>query len=263
MHIPPALLERMVQLRDNVDLLSRWNQKGSRVDCALLNQKGYPMIKGDDHYDQFIDFKTRVTTKLAEVGDQVRFEFYRWLIKDWGGIKSFARGKSEEEKDIIFKGIEEEIASNVYCSTDSSISSRSKVMAYKAPERYVIYDSRVAAAYNWLLLTTAEDVLSVQFFPIPHGRSADFNEIDVETIINLYLRLKYSGKPFKSKTHYHDPAEAYRTFCETMTELANRLFTGVYDKPYLAEMVLYRYAKYALFNEIRAQIRICFHTQVV
>ena len=63
------------------------------------------------------------------------------------------------------------------------IANISKVASYMYPEKYCIYDSRVAYTLNWIILSQNTGNM---FFPIPEGRNSKMIAFDMRGLIRLY-----------------------------------------------------------------------------
>ena len=108
------------------------------------------------------------------------------------------------------------------------ISSLSKVASFVAPDQYVIYDSRVIYALNWLLFNWTDQRM---LFPQPSGRSVELAKFDLATIFRLSRRA----------IEYRSPKSAFHDYCSLIRTLAAPVF-GPGSPPYLLEMLLFQIA---------------------
>ena len=71
-------------------------------------------------------------------------ELCLWIIRDWGGIKT---GKNEDTLELIKTSLSQKEFQF------KRIASSSKIASFMYPDRYAIYDSRVAYTLNWIILS--------------------------------------------------------------------------------------------------------------
>jgi hypothetical protein len=184
--------------------------------------------KSKTPFDENVLLKEIISDKL--VSKKNNLNYYYWIVKQWGGITKF------NETDVIindfFKQIKNgKIESKFY----NRISSFSKIAAFKFPDKYYIYDSKVAYVLNWILLKSKKETF---YFPIPEGRNTDLTKnYNMDTIISLFNEGKYFEKKY-----------AYIIFCE----LIDKIFSNMnkFDKAYYIEMFLW-----GLFENIVLEIK--------
>ena len=104
-----------------------------------------PSFAGDCEWPEGSDYpaNVRLKTVLHQLwGRQEvdRFELSKWVVSDWGGV----RGNRPE---TIFKYIDFAESSKVPPGL-SGVASYSKILSIVQPERFAIYDARVAVAIN-------------------------------------------------------------------------------------------------------------------
>ena len=95
------------------------------------------------------------------------FSAHYWVIKEWGGIRSFKVNKSNNEKIRTFRRELEK--GRLTRPTFNVISSLSKLASFWNHEQYAIYDSRAVFALNWLLIKHIPKAKLL--FPQPQGRN--------------------------------------------------------------------------------------------
>ncbi|MHA3892844.1 hypothetical protein [Acinetobacter sp. GXMZU3951] len=163
---------------------------------------------------------------------------YYWIIQEWGGIGSFKRNDVNDAKIINFLS---ELDKKYLTKTSfERISSLSKVASFLNPNDYVIYDSRVIYALNWLLFNYAPQV---DLFVQPVGRNSDLIKYDMQTIFRL------SGKKYVFRGHKN----AYHQYCDLMKKLSIEVY-GVGSKPYLLEMLLFSIAPNVILKDIEKRV---------
>ncbi|ALH96746.1 hypothetical protein AOY20_12800 [Acinetobacter equi] len=122
------------------------------------------------------------------------------------------------------------------------ISSFSKVASFINPTEYVIYDSRVIYALNWLLFNYAPEV---ELFTQPQGRNSELIKYDMQTIFRL------SSKKYTYRSH----KIAYHAYCKLIKQLSVDVY-GVSRQPYLLEMLLFNIAPNFIVKDIEEKVRL-------
>ena len=112
--------------------------------------------------------------KESFVNDKEKFnKLCLWIVKDWGGIKT---GSVSAIKELVENFLNSEKPQY------KRIASTSKVGAFMYPEKFLIYDSRVAYSLNWIILSEGA---GNYFFPIPSGRNSKMMAFDMDVLIRL------------------------------------------------------------------------------
>ena len=140
-------------LKDNPELLNNAFRK---------TRDDFPYDQSQSNYsdksplEKQIDLKKKVSKELN--GSFVNWKVDEWIVKEWGGIRSFKIDKGKGDKRII--GFESELKNRTLtCRSYSVISSLSKIASFVNPEEFFVYDSRVAYSLNVLIMEyNQEDV---------------------------------------------------------------------------------------------------------
>ena len=178
------IVNYLKQFKDNLPSLYTWKAKIDKlVELGVLEPNEIDKLNKLNSYDREIILKNRVNIKIHDSykNDKENFDkLCLWIIKDWGGILT--------AKD---KGTIELISTFLNNKTHSykRIASASKVGAYMYPEKYIIYDSRVAYSLNWIILS--ENAGNI-FFPIPSGRNSKMVAFDMNVLIRMKNVLHYT-----------------------------------------------------------------------
>ena len=162
-------------------------------------------------------------------------QYYNWIVKEWGGIRSF--GKTIEEINGFINKISTKKLNSIHYNT---ISSYSKIISFLHPDDYFIYDSKVAYVLNWLLLKNYKR--ESKYFFVPPGRNADLVKYNMDTIIYLHDK--------NSKKDYFDKKYVYFIYCEFIKKLFIKIQSNVVEKAYFIEMMLF-----GLFEEVCEEIK--------
>jgi hypothetical protein len=162
-----------------------------------------------------------------------------WVIRDWGGIRTFKVVDSNDARIGKFK--EEILKGKLTRTSFAAISSLSKLSSFWEPARYAIYDSRAVFALNWVIFRYSEDR---QLFPQPSGRNAEISKYDIGTLFSL------SGIDHQ----YRSYTSAYHEYCGLLQDLSVQIYGS--RKPYLAEMLLFLAAPTVILEEIKSSVTV-------
>jgi len=177
-------------------------------------------------FEENVLLKKIVSFKLISEKDPLKY--YNWIVKDWGRITVF-----DKKIDVIndfFKQIgTNKLGSKHYCT----ISSLSKIAAFKFPERYFIYDSRVAYSLDWILIKSKKDT---SYFFVPNGRNTFLEKYNMNNIISLF-----SGRYYEKKYTY----AIYNELIENIFNNANQFRDACNVEMFL----------WSLFEKIKPEIK--------
>ncbi|NHB57177.1 hypothetical protein G9F32_03905 [Acinetobacter sp. 194] len=195
------------------------------------------------NFDQNIYLKENMHTLLNQIDC---LSIYYWMIQEWGGIASFKRNEINDAK--ILKFIEELDKKSLTKISFERISSLSKVASFMKPNDYIIYDSRVIYALNWLLFNYVPEI---ELFPQPQGRNSELVKYDMQTIFRL------SGQ----KHIYRSHKTAYHEYCELLKGLSVEVY-GKETQPYLLEMLLFDIAPENIVKDIEKTVSLKIHLKL-
>lgn len=248
------------QFKEQLPALYTWNANIDKlVDLDVLPKEAIPLLNGKTPYEKELILKKKVNLKLHEYykNDKKRFDkLCLWIIKDWGGILT---AKDADTIALINDFLKSEKPRY------KRIASASKVGAYMYPEKYIIYDSRVAYALNWIILSeNAGDI----FFPIPSGRNSKMNAFDLNVLIRLKNIEHYAPTSIeemdnrlyinkKDKSHYIPEKESYTVLNNLIREVSNKLWDADKSKMlYFTEMLLFSIADREIFKDITNRLNL-------
>jgi hypothetical protein len=168
-----------------------------------------------------------------------------WVIRDWGGIRTFRIG---DRNNAVIRTFKEQIVKGRLTGPSfASISSLSKLSSFWEPARYAIYDSRAVYALNWTIFRHSKEK---QLFPQPDGRNAEISRYDIETLFTLSgIDHRYRSK----KTAYHE-------YCSLLQDLSEQIYGS--RKPYFAEMLLFLAAPTKIIEDIKRSVTVTFDRPV-
>jgi hypothetical protein len=187
-------------------------------------------------FDRNIYLKEHLAQRL-ENDNQLKFHY--WIIREWGGIKTFQINERNNQKILEFR--QQLKRDRIQRSSFDSISSLSKLAAFWHPDEYSIYDSRAIFSLNWLIFRYSSHR---RLFPQPIGRSKVVSEYDTATLYRL-AGLDYS---------YRDWKTAYHEYCELLRSLAKEALNT--DRPYYVEMLLFVAAPTFIIEDIQRNTKV-------
>ena len=179
-----------------------------------------------------------------------------WIIKDWGGILT---AKDSNTIELI----DDFLTSNK--PSYKRIASSSKVGSFMYPQKYIIYDSRVAYSLNWIILSQNA---GKKFFPIPNGRNSKMMAFDMNVLIRLKNINHYcpddinrlEKKRFISqndKDIYISEIDAYNELNKLIKEINSKLWAD--DRAnnlYYTEMLLFSIADKEIYYDIVKKVKL-------
>jgi hypothetical protein len=177
---------------------------------------------------------------LAPVLEQDHdLSIHYWIIRDWGGIRTFQVG---DRNDHVIRTFKEEVRrGSLTRASFNSISSLSKLSSFWEPERYAIYDSRAVFALNWVIFRHSKDK---QLFPQPVGRNTAVSKYDTGTLFAL------SGTAHRYRSH----KTAYHDYCSLLQDLSEMVYGT--RKPYFVEMLLFLAAPGKIIEDIENSVTV-------
>lgn len=202
-----------------------------------------------------------------EANREQRNRIVKWIVADWGGIKSGKLGPDGSDIDSSLIAAIDKAEENSRQGKDefdfNRIASWSKFLAFKSPEKYAIYDARVIYSLNWLLYQCDAN----KYLPMPAGQNSVMGLLDYEVFLffksgvagDVLAALqsdigKRRGKDNAKSSFvrnlkkgedgpFIDNKAAYSQYCRLLEEMA-RLIFGAADTQRLtkAEMLLFSIA---------------------
>lgn len=240
--------------------LYKWNVNlDSLLELDVISSFELNSLSAETPYEKEIFLKDRLKIKLNESykSDRVLFnKLCLWIIKDWGGI----RGVNDERTlELVHQFL------NNKKSDFNRIASISKVASYMFPQKYCIYDSRVAYALNWIILSQNA---GTKFFPIPEGRNSKMMAFDMKVLIRLFNVQKYAVKNVfgmderlfvknRDKHFFIEQDEAYNQLNSLIKQISKELWND--DKSeylYYTEMLLFSIADREIIQDITNSVKV-------
>lgn len=241
-----SLIEKLKTYQKIIHLDARYLY-GFNFDSPLFSEQEKEELNSIENIFRR-NVKLKEFLRINTDGSDKQMDWNFWIINNWGGIRTFKRNEKNLEKiKTFFKQLTDSIMTR---ETFNTISSLSKLASFMDPENYVIYDSRVIYAMNWLILTSG--LPDQKFFPMPTGRNTKLLEFDIQTIIRLSkLEDNKTKKPL-----FYDYKTAYFEFCKLIKSLSKEVFNDLTIKPYYLEMLLFVIADKEIYDELTSCISI-------
>ena len=238
--------------KDNLSKLYTWNPKIDEL-VNILSPSDFKELSKKIPYDKEIILKKKINLKLNEFYNKTDKNQFNslclWVIKVWGGIST---AKDPDTIELVNEFLNSEKPNY------NRIASSSKVGAYMYPDKYIIYDSRVAYSLNWIILSRNAGNC---FFPIPSGRNSKMMAFDMNVLIRLKNINCYSptdiskmDKKYISKKDtlvYISKEDAYSELNKLIKKISIRLWDHEKAKMlYYTEMLLFAIADRDIYVDI-------------
>jgi hypothetical protein len=234
-----TLIDRLKIYKENIKLEDRFKYVFKTNANVFDDHEIKNLTDEQNVFKRNVKLKELIKKKANGSYEQTALNF--WIINEWGGIQTFKKNEKNLEK--INKFSNQLANSKMTIKNFDTIPSLSKISSFIDPDNYVIYDSRVIYAMNWLIMTTNQAEL--KFFPMPSARNPKLVDFDINTIIHL----KYLNQ-YKAKNLFYDKRVAYFEFCNLIKTLSQKVFDDINAKPYILEMLLFTIADEEVYNEL-------------
>lgn len=242
------------RFKQDLPNLYNWNANIDKlIRFDIFSKEEIEVLNNKTPFEKELVLKKTINQKLLNAYENDKDFFNKlclWVIKDWGGITT---AKDSDTIELI----------NQFLNTDKHkfkrIASSSKVGSYMYPEKFIIYDSRVAYSLNWIILS---ENAGNMFFPIPEGRNSKMMAFDMNVLIRLTNIDNYKSNEISDldnqfyikkidKLSYISENESY----EVLNELIRQISLKLWDKEkarklYFTEMLLFSIADREIFNDI-------------
>lgn len=251
------VVDYLTPYKDKLETLYLWDTPSDQHVESLENkgiiseEQAKCLYSAENAFERNVLLKDTLNTVLEnEKTKDKRLNIYSWIIREWGGIYG---GNVENYYGKIDKFLND--CSEMKSIEFDNIASVSKVLSFSQPSEYIIYDSRVAYALNWILLkTNASD----KYFPIPEGRNSKLRAYDLATLIRLKnvtykAQSKDNGKVISNmdKAVFIEKPKAYTGMCDIIKRINALLWKDERkDFPFYTEMLLFSMADTLIFDDI-------------
>ena len=246
--------------KDNLEQLYAWDASFKKlVELNILTPEELTELDNQTPFIRTLEVKNKVGEAMrnTRTNNPVYFKkLVQWVIKDWGGVI----GLNDENIEPLvnnFIGSEK--------PPFKAISSSSKVGAYLYPEKNAIYDSRVAYALNWIILSQNA---GNKFLPMPQGRNSKLTAFDIDVLIRLKNVEKYKPNSLsdldtrqyiksRDNNNYISEKNAYYEMNKLMLDISSKLWQNPkYEPLFLTGMLLFSIADCKVFQDLTSKISI-------
>jgi hypothetical protein len=173
-------------------------------------------ITGNSPYEQSKSLRRFIHSAIAQ-DDKLKVKYQKWYVRDWGGV----RGNKESTLDGYIKSS----ASELKLLGVKGVATWSKILSIRDPEKYAIYDARVALSINSLQLL--ENIKEATIFPQLPSRNNSFVVPAQKAIVK---------SSFFSRTKFPD---FYQVYLDMLRNVAQRGPWDIQD----IEMALFSYSR--------------------
>jgi hypothetical protein len=229
-------------LKKIIDILAEYSNKIDKESFWKIPKnvnKFLSIPKNLNNFEQNI-FLKKYLHQYFDLKTKSNLELFYWIIREWGGIKSFKINENNNKKILTF--LKELEIKKISYENFKIISSLSKVASFVNPNKYAIYDSRALYSLNWLILKYYD---KKYFYPMPKGRNKKINLYKIDTIIAL---MGYEEE------YYLSYKEAYFKYCKTLSDISYEIFKD--KSPFLVEMILFYIADNYIINDIKISLKV-------
>lgn len=206
-----AITEYIKENIDTVNIIYDW-----KINLTDFPDKSYK-LEGDNNFNQNINLRKYINKIITE-DEQLKQQCIFWYIKKWGGVKSnkletLLRYVSETPQNLIKLEI-------------NGIASWSKALSIINPEKYSIYDARVALSLN--SIQKIKNVQSPFLFPQLNSQN--------RTYVVPTQKLIKQSKFFEDSIYRSD---FYKLYLEILFNSVNKTQYSIQA----AEMILFSSSK--------------------
>lgn len=240
-----------------IDDLYKWSTPSDKdltdaVEKGILNTEQFTeLISEENMFKRNVILKKSIFQIITSTNSsEFKKVIFKWIVNKWGGI-------NVKNPDNLYKSVmnswEHSLKENKL--SFEGIASISKVLSFMLPEKYIIYDARVAYAINWILLKTKA---SRVFFPMPESRNSKLNAINISTLIRMSNQELYEDNIGTNKMisncdkHiFIEKTMAYVILCNLISDINMRLWDD--DKrryPFYTEMLIFSLADTEIFSDM-------------
>jgi len=244
------VLEQLKQYAHEIDLSARYNWDFDRTFLDTIPEvHGQIDEEFQNSFERNVDLKFVLSDYFRTTPHNVD-DLHFWIINEWGGIRNFKNTSANRSKIQNFKNQIQN--GRLTRATFSTISSLSKLSSFWDCKNFVIYDSRVIYALNWLILKMAQER---RYFPTPSGRNEIIANYDIDTIVRLYhLRMANTDEL------YYSYKDAYIQYCQLMKDWSIHLWDGEHatrkEYPFYLEMLLFCISDKEIFADMKDSVNL-------
>lgn len=135
-------------------------------------------FKSSSDEEKTLELRRAASSCWNEISMDDKFELFKWIVKEWGGIRRIGENTLNTYvmniSSLDSESPECESAKQFLFKEKKNVSSKSKCLAFLYPDRYFVYDSRVAMALIKILSECHPKFTWT--FQLPPGKSGDYDD---------------------------------------------------------------------------------------
>ena len=136
-----------------------WPKKGLSLDLLVQQLDQNYQLSGRNNYEKNVELKLLLSKEIQNSNLDL-YDTAKWIISSWGGIPKLSKSTHEYVQSAIDQN---------YPKRLDGVASYSKIFAMFHPDKFAIYDARVAVSLNIIQLLSEET--EAIFFPYLSGRN--------------------------------------------------------------------------------------------
>jgi len=136
-----------------------WPKKGLSLDLLVKQLDQNYQLSGRNNYEKNVELKLLLSNEIQNSKLDL-YDTAKWIISSWGRIPKLSKSTHNYIQSVV---------DQKYPKKLDGVASYSKLFAMFYPEKFAIYDARVAVSLNIIQLLSEED--DALFFPYLSGRN--------------------------------------------------------------------------------------------
>jgi hypothetical protein len=175
------------------------NMSAMSPDAWQVSDRAWRTLRTGFEYERYainlpqqnIELKRHLAKCWANSSLDEKIRLATWIVRDWGGIY--------RNSEMTILGYVNQADAERPATPFSGIASYSKILGVKDPERYAVFDARVAASLNAIQLMLFRDGIlrspDLLAFAVPPGRNEIVNRFDSVAFPTALKRVGFTFVP--------------------------------------------------------------------
>jgi len=219
---------------EKYDLSKLYLWEKFKLNTKLFTNDEIQLLNNLKSLEKNVELKHIINKKLKNNSDNN--DLHIWIIKTWGGIRSF---KKYKDINIFLKSLE-----NKKIEFPDRISSFSKIASFKYLNEFFIYDAHVSYALNWILIKHGD--FNIKYFPFKFGQNKSISEkFNLKTVLTL----------INKDIEYYNDEIFYFIYCELINSIFKNIKNNKIKEPFFIEMMLFSLLE-NIIKEIKEKVKI-------
>lgn len=181
--------------------------------------------EGKSSFEKNVSLKNKICERMHNELDEEYLKDAYWIIKKWGGIRNFKENSNDHKQNLLDLKNKIDAKADIEVVFEGKydiIASYSKVAAFYQPDKYAVFDARVAFTLRWLIY---DNNLATKYFRQLPSRNKKINDC-IEKLKNKIPSYKYPKN------------EEYAEYCKLLKSVAEKMGKKIYE----VEMFLFSIA---------------------